>query len=723
MTTTTLTLVVRNNPSVSDARRGTVRLHPEVLDALGIRAWEAVRLSGERTTAALAAPAPPGSKLGEVLVDDLTLSNLSIVAGNNVTVGVSPVEAARSVTVSGSRLSRASLTPETLRLALLGKVVTTGDAVSLLPQDLAPPSGADLPAVRRRLSASIGSTWTSELLTITATEPADTVAIRPSTVVSWRSENGQHGENADAAADSTMAGETTSAGAEPATASTPQLAELVGAQHAARTLREWLDLVLRKPELLAKLGASAQLGVLLSGPEGVGKQTLVRSVTEAEGIPVAGLAAGDLVLLDGVTARHRIAAAAERAAAPGPGVVLITDVDTLLPAKARPPSATVLLQQLRDVLQGSVTTHACAVIATTAHPESVDARLRTPELLDRELTLPMPGTTDRVELLRILLRDTPLEPGIELSRVAERTPGFVVADLLALRRDAALRAALRQRDEPDPLVTEQDLLEATTTVRPAAMSDSDSLNTGGLTLDDVGDMTEAKQTLTETVLWPLRYPDSFTRLGIEAPRGVLLHGPPGTGKTFLVRALAGTGALNVFTVKGSELMNRWVGESERAVRELFNRARDAAPALIFLDEVDALAPARGQSSDSGASDRVVAALLTELDGMEPTRGVVVLAATNRPELVDAALRRPGRLERQVEVPLPDRAARGEILRAVSASTPFAEDVDLDELAGTLQGYSAADCAGLVREAALIALRESLGATEVTRAHLEAARNP
>lgn len=710
MTTATLTLAVRNNPSALDARRGTVRLHPEVLDALGIRAWDAVRLSGNRTTAALAAPAPPGSKLGDVLADDLTLSNLGVVEGNSVTVAVSPVEAARSLTVSGSRLGRASLTPETLRIALLGKVVTTGDAVSLLPQDLAPPSGTDLPAVRHRLSSAIGNTWTSELLTVTATEPPDTVAIRPSTVVKW------HDENVD-----TATAETTAASTEPAVESAQQITELVGAQQAARTLREWLDLVLRRPELLAKLGAAAQLGVLLTGPEGVGKQTLVRSVGKIEEIPVASLAAGELVLLDGATARSRIVAAAERAAASRPGIVLITDVDTLLPGKARPPSATVLLQQLREVLQGTVTAHACAVIATTAHPESVDARLRTPELLDRELTLPMPQAADRIELLRILLRDTPLEPGIELSRVAERTPGFVVADLLALRRDAALRAALRQRDAADPIVTEQDLLDATATVRPAAMSNSDSLNTGGLTLDDVGDMAEAKQTLTETVLWPLRYPDSFTRLGIEAPKGVLLHGPPGTGKTFLVRALAGTGALNVFTVKGSELMNRWVGESERAVRELFNRARDAAPALIFLDEVDALAPARGQSSDSGASDRVVAALLTELDGMEPTREVVVLAATNRPELVDAALLRPGRLERQVEVPLPDGAARAEILRAVAASTPLAGDVDLDELAGTLRGYSAADCAGLVREAALIALRESLTATEVTRTHLESAR--
>ncbi|WP_082373283.1 AAA family ATPase [Nocardia sp. NRRL S-836] len=694
-----ITLTARLSPSALDTRRGVVRLHREVLDALGLRAWDAVQLTGARVSAALAAAGeqPPGV----VLVDDVTLTNLGVVEGAEIVVAPIRVEAARSITVAGSRLATTALTPEHVRMALTGKVLTVGDNVSLLPQDLAPPPEANVSETRRRLSNAIGMTWTNELITITSTDPAGPVAVQPSSVVGWRSAQAP-------------AAEVTPVVVQEKHEALP-VANLVGQKEQARRLTEWLELMFRQPELLTRLGAQARLAAMVSGPEGVGKATLVRAVSSSVGAELVELAAPSIAVLEaGAMAKQlgdAIAAVPEH-----PTVLLITDIDALLPTTP-PPVATVVL----EILKTAVSRPNLALVVTSARAESVDARLRAPELVDRELTLPLPDGATRAELLRVLMKDVPVESDVDFAAVAEKTPGFVAADLCALRREAAVRAALRQRNVEEPRVGQEDLLGALGTVRPISMSASDTIQTGGLTLDDVGDMVETKQALTEAALWPLRYPDSFARLGVAPPRGVLLYGPPGCGKTFLVRALAGSGQLNVLTVKGAELMDKFVGESERAVRELFRRAADAAPALVFLDEVDALAPRRGQSSDSGVADRVVAALLTELDGVEPMRDVVVIGATNRPELIDPALLRPGRLERLVYVSPPDADARTEILKAASKNTPLASDVNLAELAADLDMYSAADCAALVREAALTAMRESLEAAEVTQAHLAKAR--
>ncbi|TWF77962.1 transitional endoplasmic reticulum ATPase [Pseudonocardia hierapolitana] len=711
-----ITLVARLAASAADARRGVVRLHPEVIDALGLRSWDAVTLTGARVTTALVAPSE--APAGQATLDDVTLSNAGLSDGAAVVVAPASVQPARRVLLTGSRLARAALTPETVRLALVGKIVTGGDAVSLLPQDIAPAPGLDAPAARQRVAGALGSAWTTELLTVASVEPAGAVAVRPSTVVGWEGGAATGGAVAASPAQATSAGTP----ARPVTANAPAepalpVEELVGNTEAARKLVEWLELTLDRPELLTRLGGSARLGVLLVGPEGVGKLTLARSAAAAVGATTVELAAPGIAALEAGTASQRVHDIVGKARAGGRTLLVVTDVEALLPAASPPPLATVAL----DALRAAVDTPGLALVATTSAPESVDPRLRAPDLVDRELGLALPDLRTRAELLRRLLATVPLADGVELKAVAERAPGFVAADLVAVRREAAVQAALRHAGEGEPRITQEDLLDAVGSVRPISMSSSDTLQTGGITLDQVGDMVEVKQALTESVLWPLQYPDSFARLGVAAPRGVLVYGPPGCGKTFLLRALAGTGQLNVFAVKGAELLDKYVGESERAVRELFRKAADAAPALVFLDEVDALAPRRGQSSDSGVADRVVAALLTELDGAEPRRDVIVVGATNRPELIDPALLRPGRLERLVYVPPPDAAARAEILRAAGRHTPLAPDVDLDALGAELEGYSAADCAAVLREAALTAMRESLEATEVTAAHIAAAR--
>ncbi|NLV78226.1 MAG: AAA family ATPase [Rhodococcus sp.] len=704
MTAPHLTLTIRLNTSAADARRGVVRVHPEVLTALGLREWDAVALIGARRTASVVAQAPAGTPTGTILLDDVTLSNTGL--RENATVVVAPVlvHGARSVIVTGSTLASRSIPDTTLRQALLGKVVTDGDAVSLLPRDLGP--GTSSADTTRALSRTFGIAWTSELLTVTVTDPSGPVSVQPNTAVTWR--NGTSAPAMPAAAGPTVAPPETH------TADTPPLPveDLVGVQPQIDKLTEWVKLSLDEPELLRTLGASPHLGVLVTGPAGVGKSAFARAVlADRRVVALDGPGIGALAAED----RLRQVTAAVDAVRDG-GILLLTDIDAVLPAEPEP-VATLILEQLRR----AVDTDGAALVATTAVPDGLDARVRTPEVCDRELSLPLPDGAVRRAQLEVLLRSVPAVD-LDIAAVADRTPGFVVADLAALCREAALRAASRaSRDDEEPTLTQEDLLGALEVIRPLSRSGTEELAIGSVSLDDVGDMVETKQALTEAVLWPLQHPDSFARLGVQPPRGVLLYGPPGCGKTFLVRALASTGRLSVHAVKGAELMDKWVGASEKAVRELFQRARDSAPSLVFLDEVDALAPRRGQSSDSGVADRVVAALLTELDGVEPLRDVVVVGATNRPDLIDPALLRPGRLERLVFVPPPDSAARAEILRTSGRSVPLADDVDLAALADDLDGYSAADCAALLREAALAAMRRNVDAAAVTAEDVAAAR--
>ena len=693
-----LTLTARLNTSAVDSRRGVARLHPSAVAALGIREWDAVALTGSRTTAAVAGLAGPDTPVGTVLLDDVTLSNAGLREGTAVIVGAVTVYGARSVTLSGSSLASQSISPVTLRQALLGKVLTVGDAVSLLPRDLGP--GTSTSAATRALAASVGISWTSELLTVTGVDPRGPVSVQPNSLVSW-------GVGVPSAA-----GTSSQVSIEVATPDTV-VEELKGSQPQAAKLTEWLKLALDEPHLLKTLGAGANLGVLVSGPAGVGKVTLVRAVcTGRRMVNLDGPEVGALAPED----RLKTVGAAVQAVRDGGGVLLITDVDALLPSTPEPVAAPILGE-----LRTAVGTEGVALIATSARPDQLDARLRAPDLCDRELGLPLPDAGTRKALLESLLKPVPAG-ALDLDEIASRTPGFVVADLAALLREAALRAASRaSTDGRAPELNQEDLVGALTVIRPLSRSGSEEVTVGNVTLNDVGDMAEARQALTEAVLWPLQHPDTFARLGVEPPRGVLLYGPPGCGKTFVVRALASTGQLSVHAVKGSELMDKWVGSSEKAVRELFRRARDSAPSLIFLDEIDSLAPRRGQSFDSGVTDRVVAALLTELDGVNPLRDVVVLGATNRPELIDPALLRPGRLERRVFIEPPDAAARLEILRTAGKSVPLSDDVDLDEVAAGLDGYSAADCVALLREAALTAMRRSIDATDVTAADIAAAR--
>ncbi|RAO10257.1 AAA family ATPase [Micromonospora noduli] len=709
-----LTLTASLRPAALDARRGIVRLHPEALTALGLRPGDPVRLVGRRETAGIAVAAGPGASSALLYADDLTLGNLGLRDGGQVRVSPVPLVSASRVVLAGPVGVVAAVSPEMLRLALLGKVLTAGDDVSLLPQDVLPDASVRslVEAARRSLANTVGFAWTSTLLSVVTVEPAAGALVTMGTSVAWEHGATTHGGPAPVGAASTRPG--TSADAV-AAEDAPDVDELPGLRAQAEELTELLDLGFHHREVLGRLGTTISLGVLLVGPAGSGKSALVRAVAARVGARVHPLWAPEVAALASQAAAERLRVAASAARAEGPAVLLVTDVEALAPADDPPPVATVFRQVLAESIRAGV-----AVVCTTGRPEAVDPALRAPDLLSLRISVPLPDQALRREQLTVLTRQVPLADDVRLDEVAARTPGFVAADLAALVREAGVRAALRQKAAETPTVSMADFTAAREVVRPTTMAAS-TLDLASVTLDDVGGLDEVKQTLTESVLWPLTYPDTFARLGVQPPRGVLLYGPPGCGKTYLVTALAGSGRANVLSVKGAELLSKWVGESERAVRELFRRAREAAPTLIFLDEVDALAPVRGQVTDGGTTDRVVAALLTELDGVETLRNVVVVGATNRPDLVDPALLRPGRLERLVYVPPPDGPARAEILRAASRQVPLAPDVDLPALGDELTGFSAADCAALIREAALAAMRESLAAATVTAEHVSTAR--
>ncbi len=693
-----------------DARRGVVRLHPDLLPMIGIRVWDTIAVQGTRLTGALVALAPDGASRDEILLDDLMCANAGVVPGQMVGVGHAFVAPANEVRISGGPPNRSGIDPDALRFALLGKVMAEGDHVSLLPQDFTRTDGhvgdAQLAQLLQTLSSVLGDDWKRTLFQVSSVHPLGLVRVSMGTAVSW---------------DDGRTTTTSSTFAAPGRATPPTLEELPGMEAPAAALRERLDVGFNRVDLLAQLGTRPQMGVLVTGPPGSGKVAMVEAVAAAVGASVVRVWGPAIARVEPDEGRKQLLSAVASVESKPPGLLLIEDVDAIAPRTDQGPLVSVVLETVeRLVTDGRV-----AVVCTTAHPETTCPDLRAPGRLEQEIQIPTPQRETRLQILSVQTRSVPLEDDVRLDDVAAATPGYVAADLMALCREAALRAAHRLATAAGgtptgPVtVSNADFKAALEVVRPSVM-DQNTVDVGTTTLDDVGDMEQVKKVLTETVVWPLTYPDTFSRLGVEPARGVLLYGPPGCGKTFLLRAIAATAQVNFFSIKGSELLSKWVGESEASVRDLFRRARAAAPVLIFFDEIDALAPVRGQSTDGGVTDRVVAALLTELDGVEALQNVFVVGATNRPDLVDPALLRPGRLDRMVYVPPPDVAARSAILSAAARAMPLSPDVDLVAIATECEGYSGADLAGLLREAAMTAMRENIQSPQVTADHVHAA---
>ncbi|SNR31316.1 CDC48 family AAA ATPase [Halorubrum vacuolatum] len=512
-------------------------------------------------------------------------------------------------------------------------------------------------------------------------------------------------------------------------------------------VREMIELPMRHPELFQRLGIDPPKGVLLYGPPGTGKTLIAKAVANEIDASFHTVSGPEIMSKYYGESEEQLRDVFEEATAESPAIVFMDELDSIA-AKREEAGGDVerrVVAQLLSLMDGLEERGEVVVIGATNRVDAIDPALRRGGRFDREIEVGVPDRDGRKEILQVHTRNMPLADGIDLDEYAENTHGFVGADLESLAKESAMHALRRIRpqldlesDEIDAdvlnaiQVTEGDFKQALKGIEPSALREV-FVEVPDVTWHDVGGLGDTKERLRETIQWPLEYPEVFDQLDMEAAKGVLMYGPPGTGKTLLAKAVANESESNFISIKGPELLNKFVGESEKGVREVFSKARENAPTIVFFDEIDSIATERGSNtSDSGVSERVVSQLLTELDGLESLEDVVVIATTNRPDLIDSALLRPGRLDRHVHVPVPDEEARRKILEVHTREKPLAEDVDLDRIARETEGYVGADLEAVAREASMSASREfiasvspeevaeSVGNVRVTMAHFESA---
>ncbi|MEA2055291.1 MAG: CDC48 family AAA ATPase, partial [Candidatus Thermoplasmatota archaeon] len=500
-------------------------------------------------------------------------------------------------------------------------------------------------------------------------------------------------------------------------------------------VREMIELPLKHPELFDRLGIDPPKGVLLHGPPGTGKTLIAKAVANESGASFYTINGPEIMSKFYGQSEENLRKIFEEAEKNAPSIIFIDEIDAIAPKRSEVHGEVErrVVSQMLTLMDGLKGRGKLIVIGATNIPDSLDPALRRPGRFDREIRIDAPDANGRKEILQIHTRGMPKSKDCDLDGLAEITYGYVGADLAALAREAAMNA-LRKRlpeidlEKPIPVdvlekmeVTMEDFKNAHRGIEPSAMREF-LIEVPRVSWDDVGGLEEVKQQLQEAVEWPLTKPEVFKKMGIKPPRGVLLYGAPGTGKTLLAKAVAHESKANFISIKGPEVMSKWVGESEKAVRELFKKARQVAPTIVFLDELDSIAPMRGTNTGSHVTDSVVNQLLTSIDGLESMEGVVVLGATNRPDIIDQGLLRPGRFDRLVLIDAPDRKTRLEIFKIHSKEMPLAGDVDLKGLAKSCENYSGADIEALCREAAITAIRENGKAKTVTKAHFNKALN-
>ncbi|MEB3290303.1 MAG: AAA family ATPase [Leptolyngbya sp.] len=491
----------------------------------------------------------------------------------------------------------------------------------------------------------------------------------------------------------------------------PTLQSVGGLADTLRELRELVEIPLKRPDVLAKLGLEPTRGVLMVGPPGTGKTLTARSLAEDLGVNYIAIVGPEVMGKYYGEAEQRLRSIFEKAKKAAPCLIFIDEIDSLAPDRSKVEGEVEkrLVATLLGLMDGFAQTQGVLVLAATNRPDHLDPALRRPGRFDREVQFRVPDRQGRLEILRIQTREMPLD-GVDLEAIADQAVGLVGADLKALCQKAAYLALRRQVPNltapvPDTMtLCPEDFAQALKEIKPSVLR-SVEVESPAIAWDDIGGLEAVKQTLQESVEGALLYPELYEQTGAKAPRGLLLWGPPGTGKTLLAKAVAAQARANFIAVNGPELLSRWVGAAEQAVRELFAKARQAAPCVVFIDEIDTLVPARGQYlGDSGVSDRVVGQLLTELDGLQDCRNVLMIGATNRPNALDPAILRAGRIDLQLEISLPDAAGRLAILEVHNQDRPL-DEVDLPHWAIATEGWNGADLALLSNQAALEAVRE------------------
>lgn len=650
-----------------DSHRGLLRLDRADMAALGVATGQLVAVTGRRTAHARVLPMPPAARgAGRVMLDGTLRTNTGVAIGDRVEVEAGPEAPVRARRL---RFSVAGPPPAAaaLRRALAGVPIGEGDAIRL-------------PLVGGREAA----------LRVVAIEPGGPALVDEATEI---------GFDAVRAADRESA---------------VRYEDCGGLSRIIDRIREVVELPLRHRDAFAALGIAPPKGVLLTGPPGTGKTLIARAVANESGAHFILVNGPEIVDRYYGASEQQLRAVFEEARKRAPSVIFIDEIDAIAPKRealsGEKQVERRIVAQLLTLMDGLAGRGEVVVLAATNLPDSLDPALRRPGRFDREIRIDPPDRAGRREILSVHSRFMPLGADVALEALADRTPGMVGADLAALCREAAM-AALRRAGalSPDGLavaaeslsVTAADFEDALGTVTPSALREA-RLEIPDVRWSDIAGADALRATLTQAVEWPLRHPALFRSLGLRPPRGVLLHGAPGTGKTLAAKALAKEAGCGFIAVRGPELLTEWQGATERALRDLFSRARQAAPCILFFDEIDALAPRRG-AGEGATLDRLVAQFLTEMDGVADPPGVVVLGATNRPDRIDPALLRPGRFDVLVEVPAPDEAGRAAILALHVARLPLAEEVSINALAARTGGWTGADLAGLCRTAALAAI--------------------